>query len=108
MHALISTPRYTHIETLKKVPGWAEQIPLPRLSGIEGELKAINSRIDSTNASLSAKIEAVKSNIESLKSEFRAESKAIDTKLDQFEKRLEQGQRTAVLETEVKELKMWG
>jgi hypothetical protein len=107
------------METLKKVPGWAEQILLPRLNGIEGELKAINSRIDSTNTSLSAridstnarlsaKIDVVKSNIESLGSEFRAEFKAIDTKLDQFEKRLEQGQRIAVLETEVKELKMRG
>jgi len=33
----------------EKIPGWIKQVLMPELSEIKGELKAINTRIDSTN-----------------------------------------------------------
>ena len=55
---------------VKEAAGTAERILLPRLNSIDGELKTINTRIDSST------------------NELRSEIKAVDTKVSEMDKRL--------------------
>jgi len=77
---------------------------LPRLNSIDGELKAINTRIDSFEKSQ-----------DSLKDELRAEIKAgfasqdgkiekIVLKLEEMDRRLDTDRRMTILEAKIKEL----
>jgi hypothetical protein len=78
---------------VKEAAGVVERILLPRLNSIDGELKAINTRI----GSLSSKMD-------SIKNELRSEIKVVDTKVEQLDKKLDTDRRMAILETKVKEL----
>jgi chromosome segregation ATPase len=55
---------------MKEAAGAVERILLPRLNSIDGELKSINTKIDSS------------------KSELRAEIKVVDTRVTEMDKRL--------------------
>ncbi len=76
--------------------GAVERILLPRLNSIEGELKSINTRIDSVNAridgelkSINGRIDSVNAKIDSSTGELRSEIKVVDTKLVEMDKRME-------------------
>ncbi len=73
---------------VEKVPSWIKQVLMPELSEIKGELKAINTRIDSTN-------ERIDSLRNEMLSKFEAENIKIDSlttemtvRLDSIEKRI--------------------
>jgi capsule polysaccharide export protein KpsE/RkpR len=70
----------------EKIPSWIERLLLPRLSSMEGELKAINARIDSVKTEMNAKFETV------------------NTKIESLDKRLDVVQRLSVLEAKVRDL----
>ena len=55
---------------VKEAAGVLERVLLPRLNSIDGELKSLNTRIDSST------------------NELRAEIKAVDTKVSEMDKRL--------------------
>ncbi|MDA4132211.1 MAG: hypothetical protein OK454_03685 [Thaumarchaeota archaeon] len=71
---------------VREAAGTMERILLPRLNSIDGELKAVNIRLDS------------------IKSELRSEIKIVDTKVDLLDKKLDTDRRMAILEAKVKEL----
>ncbi len=86
----------------EKIPSWIERLLLPRLSNIDGELKAINTRINSINEKIDSlrnetktEITRIDERITSLRNEMKSEFvglnyrfEAIDTKLDSLEKRV--------------------
>ncbi len=74
------------ITTLSAIKSAIQSVVSPDLGEIKGELKTINTKIDS------------------LKNELRAEIKVVDTKVEQLDKRLDVVQRVAVLEARIKEL----
>lgn len=89
---------------MKAGAGSFERLMLPRLNSIDGELKAINTRIDSFEKSQ-----------DSLKNELRAEIKAgfasqdgkiekIVLKLEEMDRKLDTDRRMTILEAKVKEL----
>ena len=89
---------------LKAAAGSFERLTPPRLNSIDGELKAINTRIDSFEKSQ-----------DSLKDELRAEIKAgfasqdgkiekIVLKLEEMDRRLDTDRRMTILEAKIKEL----
>jgi predicted nucleic acid-binding Zn-ribbon protein len=57
----------------EKIPGWIERLLLPKLSSIEGELKAINSRIDSVDERMISIRNEIKTDIESLRNETKTD-----------------------------------
>jgi hypothetical protein len=71
---------------VREAAGAMERILLPRLNSIDGELKAIDVKIDS------------------MKSELRAEIKVVDTKVDKLDRKLDMDRRMAAVETKIKEL----
>ena len=75
---------------LKAAAGSFERLMLPRLNSIDGELKALNIKMDS------------------LKTELRAEIKVVDTKVDALDKKLDTDRRMMILEAKVKELERKG
>ena len=81
----------------EKIPGWLERVLLPRLTVMEGDIKAIyakieglDQKIDSVDAKLSAKIDAV--------------DEKLTAKIEDLDKRLDIVQRLAVLEARMGEL----
>jgi septal ring factor EnvC (AmiA/AmiB activator) len=89
---------------VKASAGSFERLMLPRLNSIDGDLKAINTRIDSVERSQ-----------DSLKNEIRAEVKAgfasqdakvekLVLKLEEMDKKLDIDRRMTIIEAKVKEL----
>jgi hypothetical protein len=89
---------------VKAAAGSFERLMLPRLNSIDGDLKAINTRIDSVEKSQ-----------DSLKNEIRAEVKAgfasqdgkiekLVLKLEEMDKKLDIDRRMTTIEAKVKEL----
>jgi len=66
----------------EKVPGWLERILLPQISGVKGELKAVNARIDGLEGKMDGEFKAVHSEI-----------RRVDQKIDSLEKRMDVTQR---------------
>jgi septal ring factor EnvC (AmiA/AmiB activator) len=103
---------------VKAAAGSLERILLPRLNSIDGELKAINIRIDSKDT----KIDGVEKSISesdkragSFRGEFRAELKAMNSKLeakidsvlskvDHIDQQLDIDRRVTIIEAKMKEL----
>ena len=84
---------------LKAAAGSLERILLPRLNSIDGELKAINTRMDGMDKS---KTESDKRS-ESFRSEFRAELKTVHAKLDHIDSKLDIDRRMTIIEAKMKE-----
>jgi hypothetical protein len=89
---------------VKAAAGSFERLMLPRLNSIDGDLKAINTRIDSVEKSQ-----------DSLKNEIRAEVKGgfasqdakiekLVLKLEEMDKKLDIDRRMTIIEAKVKEL----
>jgi archaellum component FlaC len=80
---------------VEKIPSWIEHLLLPKLSTIEGELKAINTRIDSVedrvgslrNEMLS-KFEATDNKIDSLRNEMLSKFEGVDIKITSLDERI--------------------
>ena len=86
---------------VKEAAGTVERILLPRLNSIDGELKAINTRIDSNQSEikteLSANVKEIKALMQTNNAEVKSELKALNEKVDVLP-------RLAVLEAQMKEL----
>jgi chromosome segregation ATPase len=62
---------------VEKIPSWIERVLLPKLSAIEGELKAINTRIDS-----------VEDQVGSLRNEMLSKFEGVDIKITSLDERI--------------------
>ena len=96
---------------LKTAAGSFERLMLPRLNSIDGELKAMNTRIDAVNGriddsvrGLAARIDESDKRAESFRSEFRAELNAVQTKLEAIDQKLDVDRRMTTLEAKLKDL----
>jgi vacuolar-type H+-ATPase subunit I/STV1 len=87
-------------EKLKAAAGSFERLMLPRLNSIDGELKAISTRIDGMEKSIAESDKTA----ESFRSEFRAELKTMQTKLDHIENKLDIDRRMMSIEAKMKDL----
>jgi hypothetical protein len=87
-------------EKLKAAAGSFERLMLPRLNSIDGELKAISTRIDGMETSIAESDKRA----ESFRSEFRAELKTVQTKLDHIDNKLDIDRRMMLIETKMKDL----
>lgn len=76
------------------VPSWIERLLLPKLSSIEGELKAVNSKIDT-----------VGTRIDSLQNEFKTDGSRLDQKVDSLSEKMELSRDVERLKVEVAELR---
>jgi hypothetical protein len=96
---------------LEAAAGSFERLMLPRLNSIDGELKAINTRIGATNST----IDGVEKSVSPSKSELRTEIRAMDTKvsamdkgltfkLDKTDRNLDIDRMMTILEAKLKEL----
>jgi vacuolar-type H+-ATPase subunit I/STV1 len=114
-------------EKLKAAAGSFERLMLPRLNSIDGELKAMNAkidsveeslgaridgfekslgtRIDSVEESLGARIDGFEKSVDSFRNEMRAELKVVNVKVDQIDQKLDIDKRMLIMEAELKELK---
>jgi hypothetical protein len=95
----ISTPNNVMASKLKAAAGSLERILLPRLNSIDGELKAINTRMDGMDKSITESDKRA----ESFRSEFRAELKTVHAKLDHIDSKLDIDRRMTIIETKMKE-----
>jgi predicted nucleic acid-binding Zn-ribbon protein len=75
-------------------------MPSSRPNGIDGELKAISSRMDA----LQGRIERVEKSVDSLRSELYARIDNALLKVDQMNEMLGFERRMTILEAEIKEL----
>ena len=86
---------------VKEAAGVVERILLPRLNSIDGELKSINTRIDSNQSEikteLNANVKEIKALMQTNNIEVKSELKALNEKVDLLP-------RLAVLEAQMKEL----
>jgi len=82
---------------VKEAAGVVERILLPRLNSIDGELKSINTRIDSVDRSIGELDKRLTSKIDSNHSEIKTELRALHEKVNLLP-------RMAVLEAKMKEL----
>ena len=95
----------------EKIPGWLERVLLPQISDIKGEIRAVNGRIDALEGRMQGEFAAVHSEIKRLDErmdvEFQrmdSEFKRIDERMGGLEKRLELGDRIAMVESRVANL----
>jgi hypothetical protein len=87
-------------EKLKAAAGSFERLLLSRLNSIDGELKAINTRVDGMEKSIAESDRRA----ESFRSEFRAELKTMYTKLDHIDSKLDIDRRMAIMEAKLRDL----
>lgn len=83
--------------TTEKIPGWIKQVLMPELNEIKGELKAINTRIDSLESNLNIKFENVDIKIDSLRTEM-------NVRLDSIEKRIPVIEKITALELKIADI----
>lgn len=69
---------------MEKIPSWIERLLLPKLNTIEGELKAINTSIDSLDEKIDIKIDSLDEKIDSLDGK-------IDIKIDSLRNEMKSG-----------------
>ncbi len=74
--------------TTEKIPSWIERLLLPKLSTIEGELKAINTRIDSTNERIDSLRNETKADTEGLRKEMLSKFEGMDIKIGSLDERI--------------------
>jgi hypothetical protein len=86
-------------EKIRRGTGAVERLLLPRLNSIDGELKAINTRIDGVYS----RMDGFEKTIDSMKGELRAEIKVVDTKIEQLDRKLDIDRRITVMEAKMQE-----
>jgi hypothetical protein len=65
------------MEAAKKAPSWVTRVLLPELGEMKGDIKALDTRVDS-----------VAKSVGSLRSELKAEIRSVDTKVTEMDKRM--------------------
>ncbi len=80
---------------VEKVPSWIKQFLMPELNEIKGDIKAIHTRIDSTNERIDSLRNEMNSKFEGLNYRFEKVDERIDSlrtemnvRLDSIEKRI--------------------
>jgi chromosome segregation ATPase len=87
----------------EKAPSWLTRILLPEIAEIRGELKSLNSRIDSTNVKIDEMDKRVISKIDDLDKRLSENDRRLSEKFDDLDKRLDMAQRLAVVEAKLRE-----
>ena len=82
----------------EKIPGWIERLLLPRLSSMEGELKAINSEIKRLETKIDSLDERLSTRIGSL-------DERLSTRIDSLSEKVDVVRDIERLKVEVAELK---
>ncbi|MCL4356194.1 MAG: hypothetical protein JRM79_00185 [Nitrososphaerota archaeon] len=88
----------------EKVPGWIERLLLPRLSSIEGELKALKGELNGLRGEMRGEFKAVHSETRRLDEKIDSLRNETLTRFDGIEKRLDFARDLGVLQTKVTEL----
>jgi hypothetical protein len=65
----------------EKIPGWIERLLLPRLSSIEGELKAFRGEVTGKFEAVNGRIDSVEKQMLSLRNEMNARFDALESKV---------------------------
>ncbi len=78
---------------VEKVPSWIKQVLMPELNEIKGELKSINTRIDSVEAQVGSlrnetksEIVRIEDRIDSLRKEMLSKFETTDNKIETLNK----------------------
>jgi flagellar capping protein FliD len=74
---------------VEKLPSWIERILLPSLNEIKGEIKAINTRIDSLDDKMDTKMTALDGKIDSLRNEINSKFVGMDYRFEAINTRLD-------------------
>jgi len=84
---------------MEKIPGWVDKIFTPKVNELIGEVKALNTKVDSFRNEILARFEAVdvkisslrnetKGDIESLRNEMNSRFEAVNARFDSLETRI--------------------
>jgi len=65
----------------EKIPGWIERLLLPRLSSIEGELKAFRGEVTGKFEAVNGRIDSLEKQMSSLRNEINARFDALESKV---------------------------
>ncbi|MCG2737502.1 MAG: hypothetical protein L6282_14050, partial [Candidatus Methanoperedenaceae archaeon] len=67
---------------MEKIPSWIERLLLPKLNTIEGELKAINTSIDSLDEKIDIKIDSLRNEMKSGFTGLNYRFEKVDERID--------------------------
>lgn len=87
---------------VSRIPAWIERGPLPGLSVIEGELKAVNARMDALKISMEEADKRLTIRVEKLEKRMAMEARASSIRMNLLEKRLDVAERLAVIEAKLR------
>ena len=87
-----------------KVPGWLEQVLLPQMSELKGEIRALDAKVEGFGSKVEGEFRAVHSEIGRIDQKIDALDKLRETKTDGLDKRMDVTQRVAVIEEKMREL----
>ncbi|MBU4373235.1 MAG: hypothetical protein KJ714_02095 [Euryarchaeota archaeon] len=73
---------------VEKIPSWLERLLMPKLSEISGEIKALDTKIDSLRSETKTEIEALRKEMLSKFEGLDYRFETINIKLDSLEKRI--------------------
>jgi len=65
----------------EKIPSWLERLLLPKLSSLEGELKAFRGEVMGEFKAVSARIDSLEKEISSFRNEINARFNALESKV---------------------------
>jgi archaellum component FlaC len=91
-------------EKLKAAAGSFERLVLPRLNSIDGELKAVNTKIESVDKSVNSLRSELKAEIRATSATQDAKINSIQAKVDQIHKDLDIDRRMLIIEAKVRDL----
>jgi hypothetical protein len=113
-------------EKLKAAAGSFERLMLPRLNSIDGELKAMNFKVDAGFSRLDGRIDNVEKSVSALRSELKSDIRAAETsiravqtkvsemdkrfssKLDEMDRKLDIDRRMTIMEAKLRDLEKRG
>jgi uncharacterized protein YicC (UPF0701 family) len=90
---------------VKQAMGSVERILLPRLNSIDGELRSINTRIDSGHASISTRIDSVNTRIDEMDKRNGIQFDAVRNEIRALSEKVDLVKDVERLKIEVAELK---
>jgi len=69
----------------EKIPGWIQRLLLPRLSSLEGELKAFRGEVVGEFKAVNGRIDGLEKQVSSLRNEVNARFDALESKVTLIE-----------------------
>ncbi|HIH45250.1 MAG TPA: hypothetical protein HA257_09360 [Candidatus Methanoperedenaceae archaeon] len=72
----------------EKIPGWIERMLLPRLSEISGEIRALDTKIDSLRNETKAEVESLRKEIQYRFEATDSKFETLNAKIDSLDKRI--------------------